>query len=151
MLQESIECPSSLTRVEQAWKVTLQACVTTSLIHYVPHGHFLNTSFVLPQWKSGGICVDMSGMDKIIAIHGVCSSLQSAISPADPRNSALEEDSDLVCQPGIGWMEINEALKEKGIPLFFPVCGKAEGALNPWSSRPFIARSGSHSDCWWHA
>jgi hypothetical protein len=25
-------------------------------------------------------------------------------------------------------MEINEALKEKGIPLFFPVRGKAEGA-----------------------
>lgn len=32
-----------------------------------------------------------------------------------------EEDSDLVCQPGVGWMEINETLKEKGIPLFFPV------------------------------
>ena len=31
------------------------------------------------------------------------------------------EDSDLVCQPGVGWMEINETLKEKGIPLFFPV------------------------------
>jgi len=40
-------------------------------------------------------------MDKIIAIH--------------------EEDSDLVCQPGVGWMEINEILKEKGIPLFFPL------------------------------
>ncbi|KAH9954938.1 FAD-linked oxidase-like protein [Russula dissimulans] len=52
-------------------------------------------------WKDGGICVDMSGMDKIIAIH--------------------EEDSDLVCQPGVGWMEINEILKEKGIPLFFPL------------------------------
>jgi hypothetical protein len=43
-------------------------------------------------------------------------------SAVDPRNpSPSEEDSDLVCQPGIGWMEINEALKEKGIPLFFPV------------------------------
>ncbi|KAI0276801.1 hypothetical protein BGY98DRAFT_1090140 [Russula aff. rugulosa BPL654] len=57
-------------------------------------GHFAG-------WKSGGICVDMSGMDKIIVIH--------------------EEDSDLVCQPGVGWMEINETLKEKGIPLFFPL------------------------------
>lgn len=29
-------------------------------------------------------------------------------------------------------MEINETLKEKGIPLFFPVRAKAEGgALNP--------------------
>ncbi|KAH9053984.1 hypothetical protein EDB83DRAFT_2316402 [Lactarius deliciosus] len=57
-------------------------------------GHFTG-------WKGGGICVDMSEMDKIIAIH--------------------EEDSDLVCQPGVGWMEINQTLKEKGIPLFFPL------------------------------
>ncbi|KAH7910905.1 FAD-linked oxidase-like protein [Hygrophoropsis aurantiaca] len=49
----------------------------------------------------GGICVDMSSMDKILAIH--------------------EADSDLVCQPGIGWMDINEALAQKGIPLFFPL------------------------------
>lgn len=32
---------------------------------------FPNTLFVLPlQWKGGGICIDMSAMDKIIAIHG---------------------------------------------------------------------------------
>jgi hypothetical protein len=47
-------------------------------------------------------------------------------SAVDPGNSTLsEEDSDLVCQPGIGWMEINETLKEKGIPLFFPVRAKS--------------------------
>ncbi len=35
------------------------------------YDHFLNASFVLPlQWKGGGICVDVSGMDKIITIHG---------------------------------------------------------------------------------
>ncbi|KAI9452798.1 FAD-binding domain-containing protein [Lactarius psammicola] len=51
--------------------------------------------------KGGGICVNMSEMDKIIAIH--------------------EEDSDLVCEPGVGWMEINQTLKDKGIPLFFPI------------------------------
>ncbi|KAF9783921.1 hypothetical protein BJ322DRAFT_1007497 [Thelephora terrestris] len=50
---------------------------------------------------SGGICVDMSGMDKILEIH--------------------EEDSDLVCQAGARWMDVNEVLKEKGIPLFFPL------------------------------
>lgn len=52
----------------------------------------------------------------------------------------VEEDSDLVCQPGVGWVEINDTLREKGlwqvlyysmrvvpdlsgigIPLFFPV------------------------------
>ncbi|TFY79625.1 hypothetical protein EWM64_g4390 [Hericium alpestre] len=57
-------------------------------------GHFIGT-------KGGGICVDMSGMDKILEIH--------------------ESDSDLVCQPGVGWVEINHALKEQGIPLFFPI------------------------------
>ncbi|KAG6840832.1 hypothetical protein C0991_004055 [Blastosporella zonata] len=32
-----------------------------------------------------------------------------------------EADSDLVCQPGAKWMDINDMLKEKGIPLFFPL------------------------------
>jgi len=32
-----------------------------------------------------------------------------------------EADSDLVCQAGARWQDINEMLKEKGIPLFFPV------------------------------
>ncbi|KAF9553236.1 hypothetical protein CPC08DRAFT_673450 [Agrocybe pediades] len=50
---------------------------------------------------TGGICVDMMNMDKIIAIH--------------------EKDGDLVCQPGARWMDINETLKEQGIPLFFPI------------------------------
>jgi len=49
----------------------------------------------------GGICVDMSSMDQILEIH--------------------EADSDLVCQPGVGWMHINDTLKKKGIPLFFPL------------------------------
>ncbi|KAF9525592.1 FAD-linked oxidase-like protein [Crepidotus variabilis] len=49
----------------------------------------------------GGICVDMSHMDQIIAIH--------------------DADGDLVCQPGAQWMDINATLKEKGIPLFFPI------------------------------
>lgn len=49
----------------------------------------------------GAICVDMSHMDKILEIH--------------------EADSDLVCQPGIRWMDINDTLKKKGIPLFFPM------------------------------
>ncbi|KAF9224911.1 FAD-binding domain-containing protein [Gyrodon lividus] len=49
----------------------------------------------------GGICIDMSRMDKILDIH--------------------QDDSDLVCQPGVGWMEINETLQKEGIPLFFPL------------------------------
>ncbi|RPD77337.1 hypothetical protein L226DRAFT_532147 [Lentinus tigrinus ALCF2SS1-7] len=49
----------------------------------------------------GGICVDMSKMDRIIEIH--------------------EADSDVVCQPGLRWMDLNETLKKQGIPLFFPL------------------------------
>ncbi|KAF9472982.1 hypothetical protein BDN70DRAFT_817879 [Pholiota conissans] len=54
-----------------------------------------------PACHPRGICIDMCNMDKIIEIH--------------------EDDSDLVCQPGARWMDINETLKEKGIPLFFPL------------------------------
>jgi len=32
-----------------------------------------------------------------------------------------EADSDLVCQAGARWDDINETLREKGIPLFFPL------------------------------
>ncbi|PIL22974.1 hypothetical protein GSI_15671 [Ganoderma sinense ZZ0214-1] len=49
----------------------------------------------------GGICVDMARMDKIIEIHAA--------------------DSDVVCQPGIRWMDLNETLKKRGLPLFFPL------------------------------
>jgi FAD/FMN-containing dehydrogenase len=75
----------------------------------------------------------MSGMDSIIAIHGVSPPSTFRV-PSTPVPKCVlfccrltdnlcfaEEDSDLVCQPGVGWMEINETLKEKGIPLFFPV------------------------------
>ncbi|EJD42764.1 hypothetical protein AURDEDRAFT_168294 [Auricularia subglabra TFB-10046 SS5] len=48
-----------------------------------------------------GICVDLSGMDRILAIN--------------------EADSDIVCQPGVRWNEINSHLQDIGIPLFFPL------------------------------
>ncbi|KAJ3744008.1 FAD-linked oxidase-like protein [Lentinula detonsa] len=52
-------------------------------------------------YSTGGICIDMSQMNRILEIN--------------------EADSDLVCQPGVGWVEINDTLREKGIPLFFPI------------------------------
>ncbi|GJE92112.1 FAD-linked oxidase-like protein [Phanerochaete sordida] len=57
-------------------------------------GHFFGTD-------AKGICVDMAAMNKVLEIH--------------------EADSDLVCQPGAKWTDINAMLKEKGIPLFFPL------------------------------
>ncbi|KAJ7771621.1 D-lactate dehydrogenase cytochrome oxidoreductase [Mycena metata] len=52
-------------------------------------------------FPSGSICLDLSGMDQILHIN--------------------EEDSDLICQAGARWEDINATLKEKGIPLFFPL------------------------------
>jgi FAD/FMN-containing dehydrogenase len=33
----------------------------------------------------------------------------------------VEADGDLRCQPGAKWEDINNTLKDRGIPLFFPV------------------------------
>ncbi|KJA24402.1 hypothetical protein HYPSUDRAFT_200621 [Hypholoma sublateritium FD-334 SS-4] len=81
---------ATIVRIATKYKVpiTVYSGATSLEGHYRAH-------------STGGICVDMSTMDRIIAIH--------------------EEDSDLVCQPGARWMDINEILKEKGIPLFFPI------------------------------
>ncbi|EKM60641.1 uncharacterized protein PHACADRAFT_189766 [Phanerochaete carnosa HHB-10118-sp] len=57
-------------------------------------GHFYGTD-------AKGICVDMSAMSKVLELH--------------------EADADLVCQAGAKWTDINAVLKEKGIPLFFPL------------------------------
>ena len=42
-----------------------------------------------------------------------------------------EADSDVIVQSGVKWDDLNRALAEKGIPLFFPVCIVACGA---WTS-----------------
>ncbi|KAJ4989516.1 D-lactate dehydrogenase [Stagonosporopsis vannaccii] len=47
----------------------------------------------------GGICISFERMKDIIALH--------------------EDDLDVVVQPGLGWMELNEHLKDRGV--FFPV------------------------------
>lgn len=57
-------------------------------------GHF---SGVKPE----SICVDLSGMDKILEIH--------------------EADGDLICQAGARWEDVNQTLKDRGVPLFFPL------------------------------
>lgn len=33
-----------------------------------------------------------------------------------------EADSDVIVQSGVKWDDLNRALAERGIPLFFPVC-----------------------------
>jgi len=53
-------------------------------------GHFAATR--------GGICIDFSRMDKVLALH--------------------KEDLDVVVQPAVGWQDLNEDLARDG--LFFP-------------------------------
>lgn len=47
----------------------------------------------------GGVCLSFEKMKEIIALH--------------------EDDLDVVVQPGLGWVELNDQLKDRGI--FFPV------------------------------
>jgi D-lactate dehydrogenase (cytochrome) len=47
----------------------------------------------------GGICISFEKMREIVALH--------------------EDDMDIVVQSGLGWVELNEQIKHKG--LFFPV------------------------------
>lgn len=49
----------------------------------------------------GGIAVDMTTMNRILEVHAA--------------------DADVVCQPGLKWVDLNETLKNDGIPLFFPL------------------------------
>ncbi|XP_034223440.1 D-lactate dehydrogenase [cytochrome], mitochondrial-like [Prunus dulcis] len=48
---------------------------------------------------NGGVCIDMSLMNRVKALH--------------------VEDMDVVVEPGVGWMELNEYLEPYG--LFFPL------------------------------
>lgn len=59
-------------------------------------GSSLEANFSAPH---GGITVDFAAMDKTVALH--------------------EDDMDVVVQPGMQWMDLNEHIKDTG--LFFPV------------------------------
>ena len=49
----------------------------------------------------GGICIDLSRMDGILAVR--------------------EADSDAVVQAGVQWEALNEELKARGLKLFIPL------------------------------
>ncbi|KIY49941.1 hypothetical protein FISHEDRAFT_72171 [Fistulina hepatica ATCC 64428] len=51
--------------------------------------------------QHGGICIDFRHMDHVLAIHA--------------------DDSDIVCQAGARWTDVNEMLASQGIPLFCPL------------------------------
>lgn len=61
----------------------------------------------------------MSGMDRILKINGTSSVYPH---PVIWFPTIIVEDADLTCQAGARWEDINQSLKNQGIPLFFPVC-----------------------------
>lgn len=89
----AVAYPKSTEEVSQLAKV----CNRYS-IPMIPYsgGSSLEANFSAPF---GGMSVDFAFMDKIIALH--------------------EDDMDVVVQPAIGWMNLNERIKDTG--LFFPV------------------------------
>jgi hypothetical protein len=65
----------------------------------------------------GGVCVSFEKMDRVVRLN--------------------EDDMDVVVQPGLGWVELNEQVKEKGV--FFPVDpapGARIGGMVRFSSLP---------------
>ena len=118
-LQGSIGCLSYRTRVERVWKVILQACVTLPLLMITnfPTHHL----FYLCSVRVGAYVSTCQEWTRLSLFTVPCLSPIYVLSHRPDDLCFSEEDSDLVCQPGVGWMEINETLKEKGIPLFFPV------------------------------
>ena len=59
-------------------------------------GTSLEGNFAAPH---GGVCIDFACMDAIVAFH--------------------PDDMDVVVQPGLPWMALNEQIKDAG--LFFPI------------------------------
>ncbi|KZT44092.1 hypothetical protein SISSUDRAFT_1039360 [Sistotremastrum suecicum HHB10207 ss-3] len=87
---QSTEDVVKVIKVARKWRVPVTAYSgATSL-----EGHFAGA-------PSGGICIDLSLMDKILSIN--------------------VDDADIICQSGVRWEDINNTLQEKNIPLFFPL------------------------------
>ncbi|KAH7915577.1 FAD-linked oxidase-like protein [Hygrophoropsis aurantiaca] len=72
-----------------------------NMVPLVPYSGGTSLEGNLSAPLSGSVCVDLSGLDQILAIN--------------------EADADVVCQAGVTWNNLNDTLKEKGIPLFFPL------------------------------
>ncbi|KAF2691525.1 D-lactate dehydrogenase mitochondrial precursor [Lentithecium fluviatile CBS 122367] len=92
-LPVAVAYPKSTQEVSQIAKVCYKYKVP--MIPY-SGGSSLEANFSAPY---GGMSIDFTHMDKIVALHA--------------------DDMDVVVQPSVPWMSLNEQIKESG--LFFPV------------------------------
>ncbi|KAL2353786.1 D-lactate dehydrogenase mitochondrial precursor [Cryomyces antarcticus] len=92
-LPVAVAYPKSTEEVSQVAKVCSRYKVP--MIPY-SGGSSLEANFSAPF---GGMSVDFTFMDQVLALH--------------------EDDMDVVVQPSVGWMNLNEEIKKSG--LFFPV------------------------------
>ncbi|KAF2146276.1 uncharacterized protein K452DRAFT_315485 [Aplosporella prunicola CBS 121167] len=92
-LPVAVAYPKSTEQVSQIAKVCYKY-----KIPMIPYsgGSSLEANFAAPY---GGMSIDFSFMDKILELH--------------------EDDMDVVVQPSVPWMGLNESIKDSG--LFFPV------------------------------
>ncbi|KAM4079332.1 hypothetical protein ACJW30_09G108300 [Castanea mollissima] len=85
-------------RSEDEVSKIVKSCDTHKQVPIVPYGGATSIEGHTLS-PNGGVCIDMSTMNSIKALH--------------------IEDMDVVVEPGIGWMELNEYLEPYG--LFFPL------------------------------
>lgn len=76
-------------------------------------GSSLEANFSAPH---GGMSVDFAFMDKIVAMH--------------------EDDMDIVVQPSMQWMQLNDEIKDYG--LFFPVDPGPSARIGGMPTRNFF-------------
>lgn len=60
----------------------------------------------------------MSLMDRILELHGQTCRMIAELICLNGNGIREEADSDVVCQPGVSYMDLNDHLKKKGTPLF---------------------------------
>ena len=94
-LPVAVAYPSSTADVQ-----AIARCCSKYRVPMVPYsgGSSLEANFSAPH---GGISIDFAFMDKIL--------------------SSRPEDLDVTVQPAVGWMNLNDQLREAGTGLFFPV------------------------------
>lgn len=94
-LPVAVAYPTSTADVQ-----AIAQCCSKHRVPMIPYsgGSSLEANFSAPH---GGISIDFAFMDKVLATR--------------------PEDLDVTVQPAVGWMALNDKLKEEGTGLFFPV------------------------------